>query len=58
MYLLTRCREAYVRETEEVYAEQVRARWEKPLHRRARELGYALTKIDPSPREPSAETPT
>ena len=38
--------EAYMQQTEEVYAAQVRERLEKQLHRRARELGYRLTKIE------------
>ena len=39
---------AYVRQTEADYAEQVRARLEKQLRRRARELGYELQKIEPA----------
>lgn len=49
-----------MRETEAAYAEQVRERLEKHLHRRARELGYVLTKIEPPPPPPAAapeETP-
>ena len=38
---------AYVKQTEAAYAEQVRARLEKQLRRRARELGYELHKIEP-----------
>src|SRR5262249_2051408 len=38
---------AYVRQTEADYAEQVRARVEKQLHRRAKELGFELRKIEP-----------
>jgi hypothetical protein len=37
--------EAYVKQTEEAYAEQVRERLEKQLARRAKELGYELKKI-------------
>jgi len=37
-----------MRQTEEAYAEQVRARLEKQLQRRARELGYTLTKVEPA----------
>ena len=40
--------EAYVRETEQQYAEEVRQRLEKQLHRRARELGYELKKVEPA----------
>jgi hypothetical protein len=43
-------KEAYVKQTEEVYAQQVRERLEKHLHRRAAELGYEPKKITaPSP---------
>ena len=42
---------AYVQQTEAAYAEQVRERLEKQLHRRARELGYELKKVE----SPSAE---
>jgi hypothetical protein len=38
---------AYVRQTEAAYAAQVRNRLEKQLHRRAKELGYELKKIEP-----------
>jgi hypothetical protein len=44
--------EAYVRQEEEKYAEQVRERLEKQLHRRARELGFEMKKIE----ERSVET--
>ena len=33
---------AYVKKTEEAYAEQVRERLERQLRRRAKELGYEL----------------
>ena len=52
VYHLVRYGEAYVQATEEVYAEQVRARLEKQLQRRARELGYTLTKIEEAPAAP------
>lgn len=38
---------AYVKETEEAYAEQVRQRLEKQLRRRARELGFKLRPVEP-----------
>ena len=38
---------AYVRQTEAAYAAQVRNRLEKQLHRRAKDLGYELKKIEP-----------
>jgi hypothetical protein len=40
--------QAYVKETEPQHPEQVRQRLEKPLHRRARELGYELKKVEPA----------
>jgi transposase len=47
IYNLMRHGVAYMREQEAAYAEQVRARLEKQLQRRAKELGYELKKIDP-----------
>ena len=38
--------ETYMKQTEEAYAAQVRERLEKQLHRRARELGYTLSKVE------------
>jgi hypothetical protein len=49
LYHLMRYGEAYVKRTEEAYAAQVRERLEKHLHRRARELGYEVKKIQPPP---------
>jgi transposase len=46
VYHLIRFGEAYMKQTEEAYAAQVRERLEKQLHRRARELGYTLTKAE------------
>jgi transposase len=46
VYHLVRFGEAYMKQTEEAYAAQVRERLEKQLHRRARALGYTLTKIE------------
>ena len=37
---------AYMRQEEAAYAEQVRERLEKQLHRRAKELGFELKKIE------------
>jgi hypothetical protein len=37
----------YMHQTEAEYAEQTRARVEKNLRRRARELGYELKKLEP-----------
>jgi hypothetical protein len=47
LYNLMRHGIAYMRKDEAAYAEQVRQRLEKQLHRRARELGYELKKIEP-----------
>ena len=47
LYNLMRHGIAYMRQEEAAYAEQVRERLEKQLHRRARELGYELKKIEP-----------
>jgi hypothetical protein len=49
VYHLMRHGVAYVQQTEAAYAEQVRQRLEKQLHRRAKELGYTLTKIEAPP---------
>jgi transposase len=57
LYQLVRYGEGYVRQAEEAYAEQVRERLEKQLHRRAAELGYELRKIAVPPSEGSAATP-
>jgi hypothetical protein len=46
--------EAYVKEEEAAYAQEVRERQEKQLHRRARELGYELTKVAASSAETAA----
>jgi transposase len=45
VYHLVRFGAAYMKQTGEAYAAQVRERLEKQLHRRARELGYTLTKV-------------
>ena len=47
IYNLMRYGVAYSRQEEAVYAEQVRGRLEKQLHRRARELGFEVVKIEP-----------
>ena len=51
VYHLVRYGAAYVKETEAAYAEQVRARLEKQLQRRARELGFEVKKIEPAAAE-------
>jgi transposase len=55
VYHLMRYGAAYVKQTEAAYAEQVRERLEKQLRRRAKELGFAVTKVDP-PAEPAPAT--
>jgi transposase len=47
VYNLMRYGVAYMQKTEAEYAAQVRARMEKSLHRRAKELGYELKKLEP-----------
>lgn len=46
VYGLMRYGTAYVKETEEAYAEQVRERLEKSLVRRAKELGFEVKRIE------------
>ena len=46
VYHLVRYGASYVKQTEEAYAEQTRERQERQLHRRAKELGYELTKVE------------
>lgn len=48
VYHVVRYGVAYMKETEAAYAEQVRARLEKQLQRRAKELGFELKKIEPT----------
>ena len=52
VYHLLRFGKAYVKQTEQEDAEQVRQRLEKQLARRARELGYELKKIEAGPAAP------
>lgn len=54
VYNLMRFGLAYSKQEESLYADQVRARLEKQLHRRAKELGYAVVKIE-APAEASTE---
>jgi transposase len=46
VYHLVRHGAAYVKQTEDAFAEQVRERQEKQLRRRAKELGFAVTKVE------------
>jgi hypothetical protein len=41
----------YIKLTEAAYTEQIRNRLEKSLHKRAKELGYKLTKVETPPEE-------
>ena len=49
---------AYMKQSEDAYAEQVRGRLEKQFRWRANELGYTLTKIDPPATPTSPDRPT
>ena len=51
VYGLMRYGIAYVKETEAVYAEQVKERLEKQLRRRAAELGFEVKKLEPTTAE-------
>ena len=48
VYRLMRYGEAYVKRTEEAYAQEVRERLERQLRRRAKEMGFELKAIDPA----------
>ncbi|MGL4555188.1 MAG: hypothetical protein ACRC33_28815 [Gemmataceae bacterium] len=52
VYHLMRYGEAYVKRTEQAYAEEVRQRPEKQLARRAKELGFEVKKLQPPPEVP------
>jgi transposase len=54
LYNLMRYGVAYMKQTEEIYAAQVKVRLEKQLHRRAKELGYELKKIE-TPVQPAVD---
>ena len=56
IYNLMRFGLVYMRREESAYAEQVRTRLEKQLHRRAKELGFEVLRIEPLVAEPSPET--
>ncbi len=49
VYNLMRYGLAYMKQTEEAYALQMRERQEKQLRRKAKELGYELTTPQPTP---------
>ena len=54
VYALMRYGVGYVKQTEQAYMEQTRQKMEKQFHRRAKELGYEVRKIEPVAVEPSA----
>jgi hypothetical protein len=51
VYHLVRFGGEYIKLTEAAYTEQIRNRLEKSLHKRAKELGYKLTKGETPPEE-------
>ena len=53
IYNLMRYGAAYMKREEAAYAEQVRDRQEKQLHRRAKELGFEVRRVAPPAVEPS-----
>ncbi len=53
IYNIMRFGVEYMKRDEEAYAEQVRDRQEKQLHRRAKELGFEVTKKVDAPTEPA-----
>ncbi len=54
VYHRMRFGEAYVKRTEEAYAQEVRERQERQLHRRARELGFEVKRLEPQAEAASA----
>src|SRR5262249_29557279 len=57
IYNLLRCGVASMKQEEAAYAEQVRHGQEQQLQRRAKELGYVLTKVAPAGEGPAASPP-
>jgi transposase len=54
VYHLMRYGAGYVKQTEAAFAEQIRGRVERSFHRRAKELGYEVRKVEPpAPVEPA-----
>ena len=47
VYALMRHGVGYVKQTAEAYAEQTRLKVEKQFHRRAKELGFEVKKVEP-----------
>ena len=58
IYNLMRYGLAYSKQEEAAYAEQVRQRLEKQLHRRARELGFQVTRLQPPAAAAEAPAPS
>ena len=58
IYNMMRFGIAYMKKEEAAYAEQVKERLEKQLHRRAKELGFTLTKIEVPETPAQPETPS
>ena len=58
VYALMRHGAAYVKQSQEVYAEQTRQKVEKQFHRRAKELGYEVKKLEPTTATPPEPTST
>ena len=52
---LMRFGEAYVKQTEQEYAEQLKERLEKQLRRRAKEMGFEARKIEAPAAEPGPQ---
>ena len=53
VYHLMRFGEAYVKRTEEAYAQDVRERQERQLARRAKELGFEVKRLE-TPADPAS----
>ena len=58
VYNMMRYGVAYIKRDEEAYAEQVRERLEKQLKRRAKELGFEVTKVEVPPVDVPAASDT
>ncbi|OWK38418.1 Mobile element protein [Fimbriiglobus ruber] len=56
VYALLRHGVGYVKETAEAHADEVRRKMEKQFHRRAKELGYEVRKIEPATPAPAVVT--
>ena len=53
IYNMMRYGVEYMKRTEADYAKQARDRQERSLHRRAKELGYELHKVEEAPPQPA-----